>query len=156
MICTDMKAAVLAVCVFSAAKSLIGQTAGSVKMKDQLKLILDILLALVITAPFVSGFADFRLPEIANYELADYDCPQKLYDAALAEQTASNVCDILAEQIAAAGIDCEKITAEVNILSDGSISISRVTVNTEDIEGAAAVIRNTLGDETEVVNEGDN
>lgn len=151
-----MKAAVLAVCVFSAAKSLIGQTAGSVKMKDQLKLILDILLALVITAPFVSGFADFQLPEIGNYELADYDCSQELYDAALAEQTASNVCDILAEQIAAAGIACEKITADVNILSDGSISISRVTVNTEDIEGAAEVIRNTLGGETEVVNEGDN
>ena len=60
----DIKAAVLAVCAVSAAKSLIGQTAGSVKMKGQLRLILDILLALVITAPFVSGFADFSLPDI--------------------------------------------------------------------------------------------
>ncbi|MDO4862737.1 MAG: hypothetical protein Q4A05_01100 [Ruminococcus sp.] len=151
---TEIKAAVLAVCVVSAAKSLIGQTAGSVKMKDQLRLILDILLALVITAPFVSGFAGFELPEIGAYKLTDYDYSQELCDRALAEQTAANVCDILAEQLAAAGIDCGKISAEVNILSDGSISISRVTVNTEDTEGAAEVIHNTLGAETEVVNEG--
>ena len=150
----DIKAAVLAVCAVSAAKSLIGQTSGSVKMKGQLRLILDILLALVITAPFVSGFADFSLPDISAYELSDSSYAQELYDCALAERTASNVSDILTEQLAAAGIGCGKITAEVNILSDGSISISRVTVNTEDIEGAAEVIHNTLGDETEVVNEG--
>ena len=151
----DIKAAVLAVCVMSAARSLIGQMAGSVKMKGQLRLMLDILLMLVITAPFVSGFADFSLPDTGAYELADSSYTQELYDRALAEQTAANVCDILAEQTAAAGIDCGEISAEVNILSDGSISISRVTVNTEDIDGAEYIIHNTLGAETEVVNEGD-
>ncbi|MCR5708621.1 MAG: hypothetical protein K6G82_10150 [Ruminococcus sp.] len=149
----DIKAAVLAVCSVTAAKCLIGQTAGSLKMKGQLKLILDILLALVITAPFVSGFSDLSLPEIGAYELSDTEYQQELYDRALAEQTATNVENILIEQLAAAGIDCKKISAEVNILSDGSISISRVTVDTEDIAGAAEVIRCTLGDETEVVNE---
>lgn len=149
----DIKAAVLAVCAVTAAKCLVGQTAGSVKMKGQLKLILDILLALVITTPFVSGFSVFTLPDIGVYEFSDSEYRQELYDRALAEQTAMNVEDILSEQLTAAGIDCEKISAEVNIMSDGSISISRVTLNTEDIAGAAEVIRCTLGDETEVVNE---
>ena len=150
---TEIKAAVLAVCVVSAAKSLIGQMTGNMKMKDQLRLILNIILALVITTPVVSGLAGFSLPETDIGSCIDYDSARELYDRALAEQTASNVNDILTEQLAAAGIDCGKINAEVNISPEGSISINRVTVSTEDILGAAEVIRNTLGAETEVINE---
>ena len=153
MIKMDLKTIIIAVCVLSAAKSLIGQMSGGLKIKGQLKLILDIIFALVITTPFISGFNDIQLPELSNYEVDDYEVAQRIFNEALAEKTASNVCDILTEQITSQGLKCDKITVDVNILNDGCISINRVTVRTSDIENVEEVIRNTLGVETEVVNE---
>ena len=149
----EIRGAVLAVCAIAAVKYLIGQASGGLKMKGQLRLILDILLVLALTAPFVHGFTEFELPAVGDYSDADFSYAQEASDRAIAQQTAENVCDILADQLCAAGVDCEKISAEVNILPDGRISINRVAVMTEDIEGAAGIIRNTLGEGTEVVNE---
>lgn len=149
----EIRGAVLAVCAVAAARYLVGQASGSLKMRGQLKLILDILLALAITAPFARGFAEFGLPDTVVYEQPDYRYAEEMKDRALAQQTAENVCDILTEQLGAAGIDCEKISAEVNISQDGRISINRVAVITNDIGRATELIRSTLGEETEVVNE---
>ena len=151
----EIRGAVLAVCAVAAARYLVGQASGSLKMRGQLKMILDILLAIAITAPFARGFAEFELPDITVYEQPDYSYAEAMADRALAQQTAENVCDILSEQLSAVGIDCGKISAEVNISQDGRISINRVAVITEDIGRAAELIRGTLGEETEVVNEGD-
>lgn len=148
----DLKPVVMAVCAVSAVKCIISQTAGALKMKNQICLMLDIILALVLIAPFVKGFSGFELPKLADYELSGYGYSTELYENALAQQTAANVEEILGQQLAAAGIDYEKITAEVNISEDGSISITKVTVTTEDHEAAAEVVRNSLGQETEVIN----
>lgn len=148
----DLKPAVLAVCAVSAAKCLIGQAAGAAKMKNQIRLMLDVLLALVLITPFVQGFSGFELPQVGVYELADYGYSQELYLQALSEQTAANVEEILAQQLTAAGVGCEKIVADVNISEDNSISITKVTVTTEDFEAAAEIVKNSLGRETEVVN----
>ena len=145
-----MREAVLAVCVVSAAKCLIGQMAGGTKMKGQLRFMLDMLLAIVLVTPFAEGIVHFELPEVSSYELTD-DYAADLRNRALVEEAAENISGVLMQQITAAGIGCEKVSAEVNISEDGSIYISRITVEADDFEAAAAAVRGSLGSETEVV-----
>lgn len=147
----NVKSAVMAVCIVSAAKCLIGNIASASKLKNQLTMVLNLLLAVVMISPFVSGISGFELPQISDYEL-EYDYSGDIYAEVLVEQTAMNIESVLIGQIAAAGIPCEKIEAEINISPDYSISISRVTVTSEDFQAAAEIIRKSLGDGTEVVN----
>lgn len=149
-----IKTVLLSVCIVSSARSIIGQIAGHAKMIGQIKLVLDIIFVLLITEPFMSGFIKFELPDIDNYEISDYYEEQEIFNNELASQTASNVCDIISEQLEAEKIQYERLSVEVNISDDGCISISRVTVITEEIDRVSEVIHNTLGIETEVVNEG--
>lgn len=148
----NIKSAVMAVCIVSAVKCLIGSITAVSKLKNQIGMLLNLLLAVVMISPFVNGLSDFELPEISDYELTGYDYSDDIYASALAEQTAMNVESVLIQQISSAGIQCEKINAEINISPDYSISISRVTVTSEDFEVVAEIIRKSLGDETEVIN----
>lgn len=148
----NIKFAVMAVCIVSAVKCLIGSITAVSKLKNQIGMLLNLLLAVVMISPFVNGLSDFELPEISDYELTGYDYSDDIYASALAEQTAMNVESVLIQQISSAGIQCEKINAEINISPDYSISISRVTVTSEDFEAVAEIIRKSLGDETEVIN----
>ena len=148
----NVKSAVMAVCIVSAVKCLIGNITAVSKLKNQLAMILNLLLAVVMLSPFASGISGFELPEISDYEL-EYDYSGDIYAETLAKQTAENIESILTEQILSAGISCEKIKAEVNISPDYSIFISRVTVTSEDFQAVAGIIRQSLGDGTEVVND---
>ena len=100
-----MREAVLAVCVVSAAKCLIGQMAGGTKMKGQLRFMLDMLLAIVLVTPFAEGIVHFELPEVSSYELTD-DYAADLRNRALAEEAAENISGVLMQQITAAGLIC--------------------------------------------------
>lgn len=113
---------------------------------------LDLILAVVMLLPIVNGFREFSFPEISDYRMAEYDSTDDVYAASLIAQTEKNVEDVLMEQIMAAGIPCEKIEAEVNIFADHSISITKVTVTSEDFEAASEIVKNSLGSETEVIN----
>ncbi|MCM1133099.1 MAG: hypothetical protein NC340_06470 [Ruminococcus flavefaciens] len=148
----NIKSAVMAVCIVSASKCLIGSIASASRLKNQLGMLLNLLLAVVMISPFANGIAEFELPEISDYRLAEYNSSDDVYALALAEQTAVNIESVLFQQISAMGLSCEKIEAEVNISYDYSISISRVTVTSEDFEAVAGIIRRSLGDGTEVVN----
>lgn len=145
-----MKTAVMAICAVSAVKCVIGSIAEASKMKNQIAVLMDLMLAVVMISPVVSGIKNFSLPEINTMDLAEYGYSDELYTRALAEQTAHNVESVLMEQLGAAGIVCSKIDAEVNISDDLSISITKVTVTSEDFAAAAEVIRSSLGEETEV------
>lgn len=145
-----MKTAVMAICAISAVKCVIGSIAEASKMKNQIAVLMDLMLAVVMISPVVSGIKNFSLPEISTVDLAEYGYSDELYTNALAEQTARNVESVLMEQLVAAGIICSKIEAEVNISEDLSISITKVTVTSEDFAAAAGIIRSSLGEETEV------
>lgn len=147
----NVKSAVMAVCIVSATKCFIGNIASASKLKNQLAMILNLLLAVVMISPFASGISEFELPEISDYEL-EYDYSGDIYAKVLVEQTAMNIESVLMEQISSAGIPCEKIEVGINISPDYSISISRVTVTSKDFEAVAEIVRKSLGDGTEVVN----
>lgn len=148
----SVRAAVIAVCTISAVKCIIGSIAAASKLKGQIAFMLDLILAVVMLLPIVNGFREFSFPEISDYRMAEYDSTDDVYAASLIAQTEKNVEDVLREQIMAVGISCEKIEAEVNIFADHSISITKVTVTSEDFEAASEIVKNSLGSETEVIN----
>lgn len=150
----NIKSAVMAVCIVSAVKCLIGNISAVSKLKNQLSMILNLLLALVMISPFASGISEFELPEISDYTI-DYDYTNDVYAEILVQETESNIEAVLMEQITASGIICEKIDVEVNISPDYSISINRVTVTSEDFQAVSEIIRKSLGDGTEVINVAD-
>ena len=147
----ELKAAVYAVCAISAVKCAVGNISAASRMRKQVTALMDLMLALALIVPAVNAFRSFELPEIRTFDPAELGISREYYRQTLAEQTARNVEDVLAAQLSAAGISCGRISAEVNISEDYSISITKVTVSTDACEAAAAVIRSCLGAETEVI-----
>lgn len=147
-----IKAAVIAVCAVSAARCVICNIVSASKLKEQVAMIMNILLAIVLLAPFAEGISGFSLPDLGNYEMPLPDELQDRYSDALIYQTSENVSAVLAQQLESSGISFEKIETEVNISADYSIFISSVTVTTDDFEAAEELIKNSLGMETEVIN----
>lgn len=147
----SMKAAAAAVCAVSAGSAVIEWLFGGTGLKQQLKFILDLILAIVVISPFVSGGMDIHLPQVNTFDLGGYGYSQELYMDALAEQTQQNVSEVLREQIEAAGITCEDIVPEVNISEDMCIDIVRVVLTADDFAAAAGIVRDSLGADTEVV-----
>lgn len=147
----EIKAAVGAVCAVSAVRCVIGNITSATRLKKQVMIIMDLLLALVMASFFMRGCSSFELPEIAvyEYESGEYE---NTYEKALESQVSSNICLVLQQQIEAAGISCEGIQADVNISADNSIYINRVTVISGDFQAASEIIKASLGAETEVVN----
>lgn len=147
----EIKAAVGAVCAVSAVRCVIGNITSAARLKKQVMMIMDLLLAIVMAAFFMKGCSSFELPEIAVYEY-EYEEYGNAYEETLESQVSANICQVLQQQLEAAGISCEKIEAEVNISSDNSIYINRVTVISGDFQAASEIIKASLGTETEVVN----
>ena len=145
------KAAAAAICAASGAVCAVGGLVSGTRLKDQMKLLLDMIMLLVVITPFVSGGIAVEMPDTSGFT-ADLGSARERYIEQLEEQTGSNICDVLREQITAAGISCGEISAEVNISKDMSISISRVTVSSDSFEAAAEIIRRSIGSDTEVVN----
>ena len=95
---------------------------------------------------------DIEFP-CAEYELAEYGYSKERYTDELMQQTSCNLSEVLIQQMESNGIVCRKADVSVNISEDGSITISKVIVSTDDNEKAAEIIRNCFGPGTEVVYE---
>ena len=92
------------------------------------------------------------MPEISAFEQQDFSDMTEIYNEELKRQSAENISSVLRDQIAAAGINCDKIEIDVNISEDSIISISKVIITADDFEAAASIVRSSVGSETEVVN----
>ena len=76
----------------------------------------------------------------------------EIYNEELKRQSAEKYFFfVLRDQIAGAGINCDKIEIDVNISEDSIISISKVIITADDFEAAASIVRSSVGSETEVV-----
>lgn len=145
-----IKTAAAAICAVSAGGALICGIFGGTVLRRQLRLLLDIILAIVLTAPFAGGGTEAEIPEVCTFDMGEYNYSQELYKEALREQTAENIAELLRQQIEAAGIECGEIEPEVNISEDMSIDIERVVLTAEDYSAAAEIVKDSLGADTEV------
>ncbi len=149
----QIKSSVIAVCTVSAAICIIESLVSGTRLKNQMKMILNLVLISAAAAPFLKGGLDFDLSGFSADHSLDYSHSQEMYNEELRRQTSYNISSVLLQQLKAAGILCEKIETEVNISDDGSISIIKVTIKTDNFKDAAEIIRSSLGSETEVINE---
>ncbi len=149
----QIKNSVIAVCTVSAAICIIESLVSGTRLKNQMKLILDLVLIAAAVIPFLKGGIELDLSGFISERSIDYGYSLEIYNEELRRQTSYNVSSVLLQQINAAGIQCEKIETEVNISEDGSISITKVTLKTDNFKDAAEIVRSSLGNETEVVNE---
>ena len=149
----QLKNSVIAVCTVSAAICIVESLVSGTRLKNQMKLILDLVLIAAAVIPFLKGGTELDFSEFVSENSIDYGYSLEIYNEELRRQTSYNVSSVLLQQINAAGIQCEKIETEVNISEDGSIPITKVTLKTDNFKGAAEIVRSSLGSETEVVNE---
>lgn len=149
----NFKAAVTSVCIVSAAICLIENLTSGTALKNQMKLMMKLIFALALLTPIVSGGAGIELPEPEDYEFSDDGYSLELYNSELEKAISENVADVLRGQLRAAGISFGNISVSVNISDDGSISISKVVISAEDFRAASEIIKNSLGEGTEVINE---
>ena len=147
---SDITTAVRTICLMAAGIGLLENITSGTKLRTQMEFILKLVLAAAIAAPFVSG--SFDLSDISINSISEAEDYTDVYQQELAAQTSQNISDVLSAQLKAAGIAVGNIRTEVNISQDGSISINKVIVETEEPEAAARLIRNSLGQETEVIN----
>ncbi len=151
----DFTASVKCICIASAAIFLIENLIGGTRLKNQMKLLMKLVFAIVLIYPFAKGGYDLELPEVNSYEYQDFTGISELYSAELIKQTSDNISEVLRRQITASGINCSEIETEVNISEDNVISINRVIITADDFDAAAEIVRNSVGSETEVI-DGDN
>lgn len=148
----ELTSAAGGVCAVSVLICVLRMISGATRLKSQAEFIMKLILGIAVAAVFTDGISDFELPETFIGSGTDYSIMSQVGEEEVAARAEENISEVLRGQLRAAGIDAEKIRTEVNILQDGSITISKVVISTEDIEAAAAIIRSSLGQETEVVN----
>lgn len=149
----EFKNAVLAICIVSAAVSIIGNLVSGARLRNQIQLLLNLVLVVVVITSFIRGASELELPDVSRYDSPDHSYSLELYNENLRRTVSENISVVLSEQLAAAGIKCEKIETEINISEDGGIFISRVALSADNFKAAAEVVRNSLGAETEVVDQ---
>lgn len=148
----EITTAVRAVCITAAGISIISHLTEGTKLRSQAEFVYRLIFATVVAGLFINGSKGIVLPDLSSFDSEEYSFSTETYDKAIAEQTATNISDILRSQLNAAGIIVDNIETEVNISEDGGISINRVIIRTADFEKAAEIIRSSLGQETEVIN----
>ena len=144
--------AVRAVCYVSVGICIVRCITDGTRLRAQAEFIFKLIFAVAVTAPVVSGAFSIELPDLSAFDSTDYSFSAEIYENVLKSQLSDNISDVLREQLSAAGIKTEKIDTEVNISEDGSIIINRVIISTSDFEASAAIIRSSIGQETEVIN----
>ena len=148
----DLALTIKGICIASAGIFLMENLVGGTRLKNQMKLLMKLVLAILIIYPFVKEGCEFEMPEISAFEQQDFSDMTAIYNEELKRQSAENISSVLRDQIAAAGINCDKIEIDVNISEDSIISISKVIITADDFEAAASIVRSSVGSETEVVN----
>lgn len=146
------KNAVAAVCIVSAGICTVENLVSGMRLASQVKMVLELILALVIIAPLADGLPEVRMPDFERYRTTGSTYHEELYNEEMCRQTAENIGAVLSTQISAAGVEVFDIAADVNISQDGSIYISSVTLSVSDFDTAASIVRSSLGGDTEVIN----
>ncbi len=142
-----MNVFILSICIISLAVSISENLTSGTKLGKQIKFMLSLILLCVIFRP--SDIPD--MPDIPDIpELEQYS--RDFYNQEMADRIAENISQTLADALLKDGVSTDFIQTEINISDSDSISINRVTVGTDNFPKAEKIIKDNLGEETEVLN----
>lgn len=146
-----MESAVLSICIVSLAASISENLTAGTKFGKQVKFILSLIVISVILRPFSDGIA---LPDISDIpdtpEFQQYS--DEFYNSEMKSRISENISETLESLLLENGINTEFIDTDINISDSDSISINSVTVGTDNFQQAERIIKENLGEETEVLN----
>lgn len=147
----QLRAAVLAVCMLSAAVGLITLIRPGRVLERQVRFLVSLLFVVSLTAPFLHMEVPSSLGELQAREAqAHADAITAEMEAQMLAQTQMLAADALQELLAAQGITCEEITVQAHIGENGSIYLSEVSVRCDDFAGASGVLTDALGEEVSI------
>jgi len=143
------KGAVASACFLGIIFSALSGIAPDEKFSKQINIIFSLVTVLIVITPFIG--ADISLDEFSFDESVSSDY-EEIYSEELDKAVQSELCASLERLLSENGIAAVKISADVNNFSDGSISITKVTVSIPDKsqrDKAEKLLREALGNETE-------
>lgn len=149
----EIKTAIKTICILTVSICMTEYLTSWTRLKNQMKYILNGIFILVLIVLIINVVSSAELPSLGDYtEINSTYDSNELYISEMKAQTEANITLVLQQQLDAFGIKYEKIETTVNISETNSISISKVTVTAEDFKSAERIIKNSLGEETEVIN----
>ena len=131
-----VKSAAAAVCFLGTAFSIIGCFLPAEKFKSEFKLIFSLMMIVIIAKPFISGDIDLKDTNASAVQVqADVDYGVQYGEELLRQSVCANVSGNI-ERLCAEKNIAAKISADVNISEDGSISINRIDIKASDESSA--------------------
>lgn len=146
-----MESAVLSICIVSLAVSVSENLVSGTKLGKQIKFILSLILIAVIFRPFSENAVlpdIYEIPDIPDFRQYSED----FYNDEMKSRISENISETLEDELLKNGIHTDFIDTDINISDSDSISINSVTVGTDNFQQAERIIKENLGEETEVLN----
>ncbi|MGN1481664.1 hypothetical protein [Porcipelethomonas sp.] len=136
-----MKKIILCACFLSIVITIADSIQPGEKFSRQLEMIFSLVFVTGIVSVALSCDFDFEIPAFAEVE--DYDSYNNLDDTAdqaVKDETEKRINEYIENLLEENGIGFEKISSEININEDNSISINRIGYKGEEFEQARSII----------------
>lgn len=148
----SIRNAILTACMLSACIGMLSALSPGGTLARQMKFLVSLVFAVCLALPFTQMELPPALETLVTQEAEAQQAQAEamLRDEVLAE-TKTRLEASLTEALAAQGITCESLTAELHMEETGCIHITRVTAVCSDFAGANAVLSDLLGEEAEIV-----
>lgn len=143
-----MESAVLSVCIVSLAISISENLTAGTRLGKQVKFILSLILIAVIFRPFSDNISLPDIPDIPEFQ----QYSDEFYNNEMKMRISENISEAFEDELLKNGINTDFIDTDINISDSDSISINSVTVGTDNFQRAEMIIKENLGEETEVLN----
>lgn len=147
-----LKKLVAVSCFLAVGISMLDMLCPEKKFEKQMRLIFSLFFLIGLAAPFLSGggfsFEGFNLSEKSDFSSVQNSLKED-YKTAIEK----NISSALLEKLKANGINADKISTNVNISDDNSISISEIEVELSDKgleQKAFDVIKNEVGGDVRI------
>lgn len=142
-----MKASILSACMLSAAVGICSLLRPGKMLERQIRLLLSVLFVISLASPLMQIEVPPELTVLAEERLRQREATLRSeMDARVLAEAKPRVEQALTELLAAEGITCTKMEAELYIDEEGCIYCSDIRTECSDFAGACAVLRAAAGE----------
>ena len=147
----QLRASVLGACMLSAAVGMVSILQPGKRLDRQIRFLISLLFVISLASPFLR-MDEPGLPELpaVQGDSAQTAALENTFEEQLLAETKRLGETALRERLAAAGIGCTALEAQVHIDGDGRIYFSEVTAECDQLAAACAVLQEALGEEVSI------